>query len=309
VKGKMWKTLVCSKYGKAYCPWCGKGLRTPICARRHFKSDHCPPGYVYRFTELPPSISNRILGRARYRIELEGPCRCGCGEILKFPWSGGQMPPSPPPYFKIGHRITVTHGNSGSFEPGIKPWNTGLKLDMPRNSGMFTKGHIPVNYKGGIATGHGVVMRLGDGLYPCGVRRRVNVAREVGAQLVGRPLKKGEVALHKDGDWRNNSMENIVVVTRKESITRNRAKLHRGRGIVPKVAEPVPEACYKVAPRACTNALVQERKTVPFKTPRKIPKKGTDAPTGIWATRGGQFCKSCHQLMGMSQSHICKVRM
>lgn len=259
--------------------------------RRHFNSDHCAPGYAIKVTELPQSTSNRYRKMKRYSVEITGPCSCRCGEIVKLPWTNGQMPDTPPPYFKSGHMTKATKGNCGSFRTGSVPWNKGKEIDMPRNSGMFQKGHLPANYKGGISANHGVVMRLAEGLYPCGVRRRVNVAREVGARLLGRPLRDDEVATHRDGNWRNNAPGNIVVMTRSESINTHRSRLLQGR--TPRVQTP----------RART-VKVKYHRSVPELRHKRVQKVGT-IHTGIRATRGGQFCEHCHRLMSVHEDHVC----
>ena len=299
---KMWKTLIFNKYGKAYCPWCGKKFKSRVCVKshltsvkKHFNFEHSAPGYEYKISELPPAGSNRIISRTRYRIELSGPCSCGCGEILKFPWTGGEMPDSPPPYYKSGHRIRMTHGNQTSFQKGIIPWNTGMKFpNMPRNSGMFEKGNVPKNYKGGITYCNGAVMRLVEGYYPSGVRRRVNVAREVGAQLIGRTLKKNEVAFHRDGNWRNNAAENIIVITRAESINRTRPKLYTTRRKSPEVVSEILQPCYRpMVPRQKHHIIVK-------KDPEKFE------PSKQHIERVGQFCQKCHRLITMVQDHVCR---
>jgi hypothetical protein len=283
---KSWRTLVANEYGKVYCPWCGKRLKTRLSIPRHFYGEHSATGYKYKIKKLPPSTSNRWRNNTRYYIELSGPCKCGCGEILEYPWTGGSMPPVPPPYYKSGHRMQLLRRNRGSWKPGHQPWNTGMKFpNMPRNSGMFKKGNIPKNYKGGITDCNGVVMRLAAGFYPCGVRRRVNVAREVGKKLIGRPLKKNEVAYHKDGDYRNNDPENIMVITRADSINISRPKLLDARRMIPK---PVVVSRRR---RAVPKPAVISRRPKPIK--RQI------------TNNRGQFCNVCHNLV-LDEHHICK---
>lgn len=49
--------------------------------------------------------------------------------------------------------------------------------------------------------------------------------RRVAESMLGRPLKRGEIVHHKDGDKHNNSPENLEVMTQSEHIKAHRAEM------------------------------------------------------------------------------------
>jgi len=222
------RTVMHKPGGVGTCLYCAQLIRSGDELLDHLRDKHKPEGYAVMVEAQPGGSSNAWKGYIRYRVKIAGPCGCGCGKMMIYP-KGRYIPATAPPFYASGHR-TPEGGNAGSFKPGIVPANKGIKRPGWTNQGSFRKGHLPANYKGGIASSGGVVSRLVPGQkYPCGATVRVNVGREVGALIVGRPLRKSEVIYHKDGDYRNNDPGNIEVLERSVIINRTRAKLLAGR--------------------------------------------------------------------------------
>ena len=56
-----------------------------------------------------------------------------------------------------------------------------------------------------------------------------HIHRIVAEEMLGRRLRKGEIVHHKDGNKRNNSPDNLEVMTQSEHMHIHRADLLRGR--------------------------------------------------------------------------------
>jgi len=230
------RPTVLVRHGKFYCPFCHYEnlrlykLRKPrprwIIKRyssknalmRHFDEKHSWDAmYIFRIAKNPNRIGN-------FPFTVDGVCGCGCMKTMSYPSAEeNYMPSRFPPFFKSGH-LSKIESNSGQFQKGCIAWNKGTKGVMKPNSGTFKKGHLPPNYKGGITNVDGYLYQLTDELHPCGVKKRVNVAREEASKTLGRPLETNEVVIHKNGERANNSWDNLEVITRAENVTRNRWK-------------------------------------------------------------------------------------
>lgn len=119
--------------------------------------------------------------------------------------------------------------NTGRFKKGQVPWNKGLKTGPASGDHMFQKGAIPWNkgkahktitgdrhykYKGGFwinDSGYKIieVKRLGK-------RFRVREHRMVMEAHLGRKLAPNEDVHHIDHDKLNNSIDNLMVLSKRE---------------------------------------------------------------------------------------------
>lgn len=128
-----------------------------------------------------------------------------------------------------------SYGVEFQFKKGQEPWNKGTKGVMKPNSGSFT--HEKMNELGKKSIG---VERDYGKRYGCvclseerklvynsrrdkwyNSRKKIPYARHVLNQA-GIEIPKSCVIYHKDGDYKNNNLENLEVITRGELMKRNR---------------------------------------------------------------------------------------
>lgn len=134
---------------------------------------------------------------------------------------------------EFGRQVKVEHikelckrkgwatGRTGCFEKGHVPWSKGTKGVLKGNAGCFKKGNRPHNKAA-----------IGDEVMDKGwVRVKVaepnvwrNKSHLVWEQSGREPLKKGQFLVHIDGDFTNNEIENLMMVTRADLLKINRKK-------------------------------------------------------------------------------------
>lgn len=127
-----------------------------------------------------------------------------------------------------------SYGVEFQFKKGHTTWNKGTKGIMKPNSGSFT--HEKVNEVGlksiGVERDYGkrygcvclseerkMVYNSKDGKW-YNSRKRIPYARHVLNQA-GIEIPKGCVVYHKDGDYKNNELSNLEVISRGELLKRN----------------------------------------------------------------------------------------
>lgn len=113
-------------------------------------------------------------------------------------------------------------GRTGFFAKGMVPWNASVAGTgrLKANSGSFKKGHCPKNIRpvGAERTVKGVVwVKVAE---PNVWRMKSYLVWEA----AGRKLDKGFLLLHVDGDFTNNTLENLMPVRRADL-----AKLNKRR--------------------------------------------------------------------------------
>lgn len=118
------------------------------------------------------------------------------------------------------------------FQKGETPWNKGKYGYMGRNSTSFTKEEVEEKGKKGegvpkISKGNHLVCSCSERkpvvqkngkVYQ--TRKRISYARYVLEQN-GVVVPKGAVIWHKDGDFQNNELSNLEIITRAELCKRN----------------------------------------------------------------------------------------
>ena len=122
--------------------------------------------------------------------------------------------------------------NKGWFKKGIFSWNKGTKGVMKKNKGSFTRETLAVKTTIGKPNrgdrNSGVVCTTEERV-PCKDARtgkyymhhkRVPYARYV-LEQAGIEIPKGCVVYHKDGDYTNNELDNLEIITRGELMKRN----------------------------------------------------------------------------------------
>ncbi len=121
--------------------------------------------------------------------------------------------------------------NSGSFKKGCIPWNKGKKgLQKAWNKGIPNPKLRDRNLKNNPAKMPGVGKKIGESRkgkknwnWIGGCRRyfQDRVYRRKMEKVLGRKLRSNEIIHHIDGNWKNNNINNLMVVTRSEH-----AKIH-----------------------------------------------------------------------------------
>ena len=122
--------------------------------------------------------------------------------------------------------------NKGWFKKGILPWNKDTKGVMKRNKTSFTPETVPHKREIGEPNEgdrhSGVVCTIEIRVACKDTRsgkcymhhKRVPYARRV-LEKAGIEIPNGCVVYHKDGDYTNNELENLEVITRGELMKRN----------------------------------------------------------------------------------------
>lgn len=122
--------------------------------------------------------------------------------------------------------------NKGCFEKGTTPWNKGTRGVMKKNRTSFTRDTLPCKAKIGKPNKgdrhSGVVCTVEERTPAKDSRtgkyymhhKRIPYARYVLNQA-GIEVPRGCVVYHKDGDYENNELENLEVITRSELMKRN----------------------------------------------------------------------------------------
>ncbi len=135
--------------------------------------------------------------------------------------------------------------NSGSFEKGNTPWNKGTKNIMKPNKTSFKKGQKSWNkgisdnrlkkYLLNLSTEEKkkIYKKISDSkkgdkspTWKGGGRKFLRkIYRKKAEKISGRKLKPNEMVHHIDGDWRNNKLENLSIVSKSEH-----ARIHWRQG-------------------------------------------------------------------------------
>ena len=122
--------------------------------------------------------------------------------------------------------------NKGQFVKGQIPWNKGKFGYMSANKTSFTKEQAESNCKHSFGEAY-----MGKDQLICRIietkptksyngkvyqhHKRISYAKYLMEQTLGRALAKNEVVYHIDGDFRNNDLSNLEVITRAELLKRN----------------------------------------------------------------------------------------
>lgn len=120
------------------------------------------------------------------------------------------------------NRFKIKNGRQTTFQKGQTTWNKGLKGVMKANKGSFKKGNIPAVYKP-----VGSERIASDGYHHIKVAdpnvwkyKHVVIWEEANG-----PLPEGHVVLFADGDKNNLSLDNLLLVSRKELAVLNKQRL------------------------------------------------------------------------------------
>jgi len=265
------RRLVGDRTKHTRCPFCKETIDADVMSIKTHISAHLPEGYIIDVVET--ESKNKNIYPTLFQTYVEGPCACGCGEVIRYPTKKGWSPGWAPPYFKMNHYQRVAPRNSGTFQKGDAPWNKGKRFpDMPRNSGMFVKGNVSANYKGGIAMSDGYAMILdpSGATNPSGGRKRIMRSRIVMEEKLGRKLKRNEIVYHIDLNKSNDDPENLELINRAELMKRTRVRC-------PRTKKPKGEKVPRVRRTKAQIAATVKR---PVGRPRKIRKPKIKKPMG-----------------------------
>jgi hypothetical protein len=113
-------------------------------------------------------------------------------------------------------------GMLGRFIQGMVPWNKGkkgihLSPETEFKKGQFV-GETHPSWQGGVQKMKSDCAYIWDG-----ANERVRRPKLIWEEHFGK-LPKGYLIYHKDGDNKNDSIENLEAITRAELLKRNRAK-------------------------------------------------------------------------------------
>jgi hypothetical protein len=119
-------------------------------------------------------------------------------------------------------------GAAYRFKPGLVPWNKGLKGYQPGGRSAqtrFRKGHVPPNRQD-----LGALRITSDGtleikLAPTGLRQWMPLAHYEWQRHTGRPVPRGWVLWHRNGDPFDADPANLELISRREVMRRN--SIHR----------------------------------------------------------------------------------
>lgn len=123
-------------------------------------------------------------------------------------------------------RYGIRSGRTGQFEPGLRPWNTGLKGVIHRNRTTFRKGNVPGN------TREIGAERVDDEGYIwiktaqrnpyTGAPTRFQLKHAAVWEAANGPVPKGHALRFIDGDKSNCALENLELVSLAENLHLNR---------------------------------------------------------------------------------------
>lgn len=119
----------------------------------------------------------------------------------------------------------VCKANTGSFQKGLIPWNTGTKGICKGSSTSFQKGHVPKNttYDGCISVRKHKNKRPYL-WYRISKRKYIMYHVKLWQDAYG-PVPAGFIVVFKNKDQFNCSLDNLELITRKENMARN--TIHR----------------------------------------------------------------------------------
>lgn len=119
--------------------------------------------------------------------------------------------------------------NKGSFKKGSIPWNKGKRGIWGANKTSFTRATLPTKTTIGKPKDngkHGGVVCTVDERIPHKDGRTGKIymhhKRTTYARFVLGEIPKGCVVYHKDGDYKNNDISNLEIITRGELLRRNK---------------------------------------------------------------------------------------
>ncbi len=120
----------------------------------------------------------------------------------------------------------IRSGRTGRFEPGRKPWNTGIKGAIKPNSGNFKKGHKPPNRRPlgseRICPKDGfILIKVAETDPHTGFKTRYKHKHRHVWENVHGPIPKNMVVAFKDGDKTNCDPENLMLISRAELLILN----------------------------------------------------------------------------------------
>lgn len=146
-------------------------------------------------------------------------------------------------------RSGIKSGRTGCFPPGLKPWNTGTRGIMKRNSGTFKKGNVPGNTKP-VGTeripsrvGDSVLVKIEERNPYTGAETRYKHKQVVLWEAENGPVPKGKVVFFKDSDNTNFELDNLVLISRAELLVLNQSRYK--------------DLSYEVKPAALSNVKLK----------------------------------------------------
>ena len=131
----------------------------------------------------------------------------------------------------------INETNSGQFKKGSTPWNKGKKGYMGANKTSFTRDTIKQAEIGSPKQGNGHLVTATDERKPVVDKRSGKTYMHHKRESYPRWLLKqngievppGSVVWHIDGDYTNNDLDNLEVISRAESIKRTMANRRKSK--------------------------------------------------------------------------------
>lgn len=123
------------------------------------------------------------------------------------------------------HNHGIISGRTGCFEKGITPWNKGARGYMGPNRTSFKKGQSPNNYKPlgfeRVTRDGYIEIKVAERNPYTGFPERFRVKHAYIWEQNHGPVPKGHIVIFQDGDKRNFSPGNLLLVHRNELLLLN----------------------------------------------------------------------------------------
>lgn len=144
-------------------------------------------------------------------------------------------------------RYKLNSGLTGYYKKGNKPWNKGKKGLMGPNKTSFKKGDIPVNHRPvgseRICSKDGYILIKTAEPNHWEHKHRVLWEKEYG------PIPDGHAIIFGDGDKRNLSLDNLILVSRKQLLGLNKDDLIQNHAALTKTAVKIVDLKWKMSER------------------------------------------------------------
>lgn len=134
----------------------------------------------------------------------------------------------------------ITSGRTGHFESGKAPWSAGTKGVLKRNSGSFSKGHVPSNERPlgseRICRDGQVWVKVAEVNPYTGAPTRFRQKHILVYERAHGPVPEGQVLTFLDGDRQNCELSNLVPISRRVLAVLNK-KMGFGKATDPDVRQ------------------------------------------------------------------------
>lgn len=144
-------------------------------------------------------------------------------------------------------RYGIKTGNDGRFKKGNVPWNKGKKgVNIGGKETQFKKGHIPANHR---PVGSERITIDGYIEIKVAEPNKWRPKHQVIWEKHNGPIPDGHVVIFGDGNKQNLSIDNLILVSRKQLLGLNRYNLIQNHADLTKIATRIVDLKYKISER------------------------------------------------------------